>query len=155
MIVQQNCKVKNNGDWDSICPFPIGFVYLSSKSTSPADIYGGQWTKLDDGRFLLPNGSWGSLAGASTHNHEVPIVMDSPSYDRNQIRIYSWRNGDYVPSYGVTSYTSGRLGNWIYVNSSTNQVGGNSSADAGQNTLTSTSDNVPPYRTVFCWYRTA
>lgn len=155
MIDQQNCKVKNNGDWDSICPFPIGFVYLSSQSTSPADIYGGQWTELDDGRFLRPNGSWRSLGGSSSHNHDVPIVMDSPSYDRNQIRIFSWRNGNYQPSYGVTAYQSGRLGNWIYVNSSTNQVGGGSNVDAGNNTLTSTTSVLPPYTTCYCWYRTA
>ena len=155
MIDQQNCKVKNNGDWDSICPFPIGFVYLSSVSTSPANIYGGQWTELDDGRFLRPNGSWNSTGGTTSHNHEIPIVMDSPSYDRNQIRIYSWRNGEFLPSYGVSSYVSGRLGNWIYVNSSTNQVGGNSNADAGSNMLSSTSTHIPSYRTVYCWYRTA
>lgn len=155
MIDQQNCKVKNNGDWDSICPFPIGFVYLSSVSTSPADIYGGQWTELDDGRFLRPQGSWNATGGNTSHNHEIPFVMDSPSYDRNQIRIYSWRNGEFQPSYGVTPYTSGRLGNWIYVNSSTNQVGGNSNTDAGCNSYSSTSNHIPSYRTVYCWYRTA
>lgn len=155
MIDQQNCKVKNSGDWDTICPFPVGFVYLSSVSTSPADIYGGQWTELKDGRFLRPNGSWNSTGGSSSHNHDVPIVMDSPSYDRNQIRIFSWRNGNYQPSYGVTAYQSGRLGNWIYVNSSTNQVGGGSNVDAGNNTLTSTTSVLPPYTTCYCWYRTA
>lgn len=155
MIDQQNCKVKNSGDWDTICPFPVGFVYLGSNSTSPANIYGGQWTALTDGRFLRPSGSWNSTGGSSSHNHDVPIVMDSPSYDRNQIRIFSWRNGEYQPSYGVTSYQSGRLGNWIYVNSSTNQVGGGSNVDAGNNTLTSTTTTLPPYKTCYCWYRTA
>lgn len=157
MIDQQNCKVKNNGDWDSICPFPIGFVYLSSVSTSPANIYGGQWTELDDGRFLRPNGSWNETGGTFSHHHDVPIVMDSPTYDRNQVRIISWRNGDFLPSYGVTPYTGGRIGNYIYVNTgySENVVGGSTSADSGLNMYTSTDSTLPSYRTVYCWYRTA
>ena len=51
MIDLQDVKVKNTEDWDSICPFPVGFVYMSTSKTSPATTYGGQWTNLAENRF--------------------------------------------------------------------------------------------------------
>lgn len=51
MIDLQDMKIKNSADWDSICPFPVGFVYMSTSKTSPATTYGGQWTSIAGNRF--------------------------------------------------------------------------------------------------------
>lgn len=33
-------KVKKDGKFYPVCPFPIGFIYMSSKDVNPAQIYG-------------------------------------------------------------------------------------------------------------------
>lgn len=154
MIDQQNCKVKNSGDWDTICPFPIGFVYLSSVSTSPADIYGGQWTELDDGRFLRPNGSWRSLGGYSTHSHWQSIgkapgeangniyIQDgtgSSASDPSRTSRVVTRSGAVMQSYNFSAAGIGKaVGNSQFREDST-----------------TTASNLPVYTTCYCWYRTA
>lgn len=154
MIDQQNCKVKNSGDWDTICPFPIGFVYLSSVSTSPADIYGGQWTELDDGRFLRPNGSWRSLGGNSTHSHWQSIgkapgetngniyIQDgvgSSASDPSRTSRVVTRSGAIMQSYNFSAAGIGKpVGNSQFREDST-----------------TTASNLPAYTTCYCWYRIA
>lgn len=76
MIDLQDVKVKNTEDWDNICPFPVGFVYMSTSNTSPATTYGGQWSGLTDNRF--PRFVATSVAalgkgGSSTHRHLTTV----------------------------------------------------------------------------------
>ena len=150
MIDQQNCKVKNNGDWDSICPFPIGFVYLSSQSTSPANIYGGQWNALTDGRFLRPYNSWGALGGSNTHNHWQTVGFYGPDgatlYAGSGAAITTTRvvNKGYV---FMSNKNSIDVGNGhVHVT----MPSGNRREDA-----TYTASSLPSYTTCYCWYRTA
>lgn len=42
--------------------WPVGAIYMSSSSTSPASLFGGTWKKIDDNRFWLPSNN--SLAYA-------------------------------------------------------------------------------------------
>lgn len=155
MIDQQNCKVKNNGDWDSICPFPIGFVYLSSVATSPANIYGGQWTELDDGRFLRPNGSWNETGGSSTHVHWTNM-----GHYAGESNVYFQ---DATGSGSSNSTVQSKVGNWSgiilfgfslqYTNP---PIGGSfEESTKSRKDSTESSSTIPIYRTVYCWYRTA
>ena len=48
----QNVQVRTGSGFETVCPFPVGAIYQSTSSTSPASIYGGGWTPLTDGRFL-------------------------------------------------------------------------------------------------------
>ena len=36
--------------------FPIGYIYISTDTTSPAELFGGSWTRLS-GYFLYATGS--------------------------------------------------------------------------------------------------
>lgn len=54
-----------------INPYPVGAIYMSVNSTSPASIFGGSWTQLQN-RFLLGAGSSysnGATGGSATHTH--------------------------------------------------------------------------------------
>ena len=62
---QQNVKVRVNSSFETICPFPVGYVYMSSKSTSPANIYGGTWSAISGGRYMRAAGAWGN-GGSNT-----------------------------------------------------------------------------------------
>lgn len=51
--------------------YPIGSIYLSENSTSPATLFGGTWTQIKD-KFLLTAGDTykaGNTGGSSTHKH--------------------------------------------------------------------------------------
>ena len=154
MIDQQNCKVKNSGDWDTICPFPVGFIYLSSTTTSPADIYGGQWSALTDGRFLRPNGSWRVLGGVNSHSHWQSIGkapgdsngniylqdgIGSSASDPSRTSRVVTRSGAIMMSYNFAAANIGKsVGNSMFREDST-----------------TTASNLPAYTTCYCWYRTA
>lgn len=76
MIDLQDVKVKNTEDWDSICPFPVGFVYMSTSKTSPATTYGGQWSGLTDSRFprfVATTVAVLAKGGSTTHRHLTTI----------------------------------------------------------------------------------
>lgn len=135
--------------------YPVGSFYISYESTSPAELFGGDWTAIT-GRFPYFN-SGISVGGASSHKHVVPIFMDSPAYDRNQIRILSWRSSSYGPIWGDDGGDSSRAANMIYVNTnrSNDTVGGNNTAGNGPCMNSGTASSLPPYQTVYAWRRIA
>lgn len=62
-----------SSDWEAI--YPVGSIYMSANSTSPATLFGGTWTQIQD-QFLLCAGSTysaGSTGGSATmaHTHSV------------------------------------------------------------------------------------
>jgi len=67
MIDQQNMQVKNGSTWHTICPFPVGFIYLAATSTSPGITFGGTWAALSSGYFLRPAGTFSGTGGEATH----------------------------------------------------------------------------------------
>lgn len=84
----QNVQVRTGSGFETVCPFPVGAIYQSTSSTSPASIYGGGWTPLTDGRFLRPQGSWNNLGGENEHkltvaemprhNHKQQVAVNQP-----------------------------------------------------------------------------
>lgn len=134
--------------------YPVGAVYMSTNETSPAEIFGGTWSQLTN-KFLYASTNT-ATGGSTTHIHHVPIGMDSPTYDHNQIRIFGWRNASYRPIYG-TYEQSNSLSNYVYVNTNNGNstVGGNVSQQGSINTISSSASSLPPYQGVYCWIRTA
>lgn len=167
MIDLQDVKVKNTEDWDSICPFPVGFVYMSTSKTSPATTYGGQWSGLTDSRFpRFVATTVGALAkgGSSTHRHlttigkargeyflyindgdnNIPGEWTDPTYGA----IY---NAQFAPMALVSS--SNTSGNRLNVN----QLPGYTVIQNTPSRFNSTggTNSVPPYVSLYAWYRTA
>lgn len=97
MINLQNVKAKSGSIWHTICPFPVGFIYMSYTNTSPASTFGGQWTAIR-GRFLYANASNGT-GGSNTMSFEP----------RGHIRLgdFMKNSAEEVKSLGLTpSYPS-------------------------------------------------
>lgn len=75
MIEQVNFKVKSGSAFTTICPFPIGYIYMASVSTSPASTFGGTWNAITDGRLWSPSDSYNVTSGSWTHTltiNEIP-----------------------------------------------------------------------------------
>lgn len=147
--------------------YPIGSIYLSVNSTSPATLFGGSWTQLKD-RFLLGAGSTyssGATGGAATHKLSV-AEMPSHAHDTpffNNMTNNGEMKSDFVGVFGKGVTASQALKNtgqsstmemwWI---NQTNTAEGNewayltSAKGSG-----SAHNNMPPYLVVYMWKRTA
>ena len=114
--------------------YPVGAVYISVNSTSPASLFGGTWEQLKD-RFLLAAGSTysaGSTGGESTHKLTID---EMPShFHRATTRTSA---GNYQGYFATTSNTTDTIGDI-----ETKIEGG----DAAHN-------NMPPYIAVYMWKR--
>ena len=115
---------------------PVGCLYMSFESTSPATLFGGSWTQLKD-RFLLAVGdtykSAGLIGGEADH---TLTVAEMPSHrhgaSEGQFHAYTGSNGADTVS-GGTNFKSIQY---------TANVGGGGSHN-----------NMPPYITVYVWRR--
>ena len=68
--------------------YPVGSIYMSVNSTSPADLFGGTWEAMPAGRVLLAQGTseWGVeyQAGSTGGEHEHQLsVGELPSHSHN------------------------------------------------------------------------
>lgn len=120
--------------------YPVGAVYISYNSTSPASLFGGSWTPIT-GRFPYFNAGT-STGGSNTHTlskNEIPShVHDSP---RPQT-VNSYNNGGSVYGSALTGAWAigGQYGGILYT--------GGTGGGAAHN-------NMPAYQTLYAWRRTA
>lgn len=129
--------------------YPVGAIYMSTVSTSPASLFGGTWQQLED-RFLLGAGtnySAGVTGGEATH---TLTVEEMPSH----YHVQSSNNGNYRYKQ-VYNYegTPGTLTGIKEVNEriTTGQYYVETEpAGSGQ-----AHNNMPPYLVVYMWKRTA
>lgn len=126
--------------------YPVGAVYISWSSTSPASLFGGSWSEIK-GRFPYFNHGTGT-GGENTHKL---TVKEMPSHNHTghgtsgvdfTLGIHSSAAGSVSRS---TSFVEGGSGNkWIRFTHSTQSTGGNSAHQ-----------NMPSYQTFYAWRRTA
>jgi len=83
--------------------YPVGAIYMSVNSTSPATLFGGTWTQLKD-RFLLGAGdtySNGSTGGAAT---VTLTTQNMPSHNHS---LGNHKHGLNSHTHGLNSHTHG------------------------------------------------
>lgn len=125
--------------------YPVGAIYLSVNSTSPADLFGGTWEQLKD-RFLLGVGDIykeDTTGGEASH---ILTVDEMPRHNHvGLMTVEGELNYDFNRSGAADS--GGGYGTSIgsdWVNIQTRYTG----ADRPHN-------NMPPYLAVYMWKRTA
>lgn len=117
--------------------YPVGSIYMSVNSTSPATFLGGTWVQLKD-RFLLGAGdtySNGATGGEATHTLTVD-EMPAHTHDMN-----GWQG---------TQGTGAWLPNTPSAQANVVATESVQSAGGGQ-----AHNNMPPYLVVYMWKRTA
>lgn len=115
--------------------YPVGSIYMSVNSTSPATLFGGTWQQLQN-RFLIGAGdiySNGATGGATT----VTLTTD-------QIPSHIHQTG-YRSVYPSTGNATALVG---YANSASSGTSSTSSTGSGNS-----HDNMPPYLAVYIWKR--
>lgn len=125
--------------------YPVGAIYISTVSTSPASLFGGTWEQLS-GQFLLASSST-YTAGSSGGSETVTLTVDQmPSHQHKPLYMdrtsYKLRNrGNFGGgSYSSAVTTEGTSNNNIF----TANTGGGKAHN-----------NMPPYLAVYMWKRTA
>ena len=114
--------------------YPVGSIYMSVNSTSPATLFGGTWEQLEN-RFLLGAGSSytaGSTGGEETH---TLTIDEMPSHN-----------------HGFKRTTNAISSGSNFARMATNGTG-------DDNLITNTGggqahNNMPPYLAVYIWKRT-
>lgn len=144
--------------------YPVGSIYLSINSASPADLFGGTWERIKD-KFLLASGdtySAGSTGGEAEH------TLSAAEMPRHAHTVRIWdpqgtrgdAQGAYAATYGATlvtvPYGATTPLTW---NNSTPHVADNGLGDPAGVTEFSGGEqphnNLPPYLAVYAWKRTA
>ena len=135
--------------------YPIGSIYMSVSSTSPATLFGGTWTQLKD-RFLLGAGdtySNGNTGGSSTVTLTT-AQMPSHSHGSGASGYYfSTAKPLSTDSVGRRKMASGTAAYATTASSSADDLGERSATGtAGSG---SAHNNMPPYIVKYCWERIA
>ena len=147
--------------------YPVGSIYTSMNSTDPSELFGGTWEQITD-RFLYCADSSGTTGGSSTiteanlpaHTHTFSgtnassVLNVLPISNANILTNVSGGGNLSVTSRGGSGTSS-----CVSLENSTSEtcdkltfnytpVGTLSSTGSGEEFL-------PPYITVYAWYRTA
>lgn len=139
--------VETNNVW--AVSYPVGSIYMSTSSTSPATIFGGgTWEQIEN-RFLLAAGSEyeaGTTGGEAEHALELE---EMPSHYHP---IYAPNAGGAEEGAALGFPTVGDKKTWWIEASKTGVRGGRKGAKDGE---ARAHNNMPPYITVYVWKRTA
>ena len=140
--------------------YPVGAVYISANSTSPASLFGGTWESIS-GRFLLAAGSTysaGSTGGEATHTlkeSELPNItgtVTSGSGAGGGSTSTGYGNFRSVTGVFTTSlacmYTSDAADKNTWPSSATSYQKISMSFGGG-----ASHNNMPPYLAVYMWER--
>lgn len=86
---------KDNTTFDKLSFFPVGAIYISAQDTSPSQLFGGVWEKIE-GVFLLGSSSSytnGSIGGEETHTLSLEEIP-SHSHEYSHLTIGSYGGGN-------------------------------------------------------------
>lgn len=157
--------------------YPVGSIYMSTVDVDPSTLFGGTWERIKD-TFLLcagDNYEAGSVGGSETHTHSNPstgstaiTVAQMPSHSHSgtthtigpvyrSYNIGDWNGNSWVSrTQGAEGISGGGTCQWAGY-SWTDSVANTGSGEGHSHTVgdTSSSSNMPPYLTVYCWRRTA
>lgn len=125
--------------------YPVGAIYMSVNSTSPATLFGGTWVQIKD-TFLLAAGttySAGATGGSATNTHHH---YSSVGFDGSNAYFTQAADSNNVGSRVVTTYGT-------HISASANY---STSKTLRENTTYVETINImPPYLAVYVWKRTA
>lgn len=133
--------------------YPVGAVYISLSSTSPATLFGGTWEKIS-GRFLLATGTcaansdsyFGSIKAPNTWN---PGLGSTGGEDYHTLTTSEMPQHSHQIPYGYGTAGNG-TGNSYYT-----YLYGGTDTWTHQTGSGTRHNNMPPYLAVNMWKRTA
>lgn len=121
--------------------YPVGSIYLSFESASPAELFGGAWEQIKD-CFLL---AAGDLYEAQSTGGEAEHTLTESEMPSHRHMVYSAvMNGGNINYARVSAGGNTDSGPTIYRTGDTSRAGGGAAHN-----------NMPPYLAVYAWKRIA
>lgn len=133
----------------NLANYPIGSIYMSTNSISPASIFGGTWERLKD-RFLLAAGD--TYAAGSTGG-EAQHTLTTDEIPKHRHSSDSYQNG-----YPSTYLDGGKYCTWVNYGKTNNNEPDTSDGGPIRTSWVGGGqphNNMPPYLAVYIWKRTA
>lgn len=136
--------------------YPIGSVYLSTTSTSPASIIGGSWTAVTGACLAAQGDNYGSAASYSGSDTQVPqhshyATDNDDSWHYSKFKIQGSRCGK------LSIYSGGSTNVIRYIYASNEGYedldNSNTTANDGLNIISGAA--TPYHFSLYVWYRTA
>lgn len=119
--------------------YPVGSIYQSMSTTSPADFIGGTWTRLDSDTFIC-NGTPGATGGA---NERKLSIKNLPSN--------IWLVGGTCKNHGLPTQLSTLFSNGNMFGIEASRITDNANEQYSYEPF----DNRPKYRAFSIYFRTA
>lgn len=136
--------------------YPVGSIYMSINSASPAILFGGTWEQIKD-RFLIgAGGNYGIEEQGGTESHEHSLNGNGYALISNldgQPRNFAMKRCSIANEYKINEgVVTGDLSNVSMAN-----VSGVNAIQYGTSLggTTAATSNIPPYLAVYMWQRTA
>jgi len=129
---------------DKLLPYPVGAIYTSVLSTSPASLFGGTWVAFGAGRVLVGINSSDSDFNQSQETGGAKTVAlsiaEMPAHTHtDSLQLYTNRSSSSGPRIEGTSSSTLEAN----LSVTTNSTGGGAAHE-----------NMPPYIVVYMWKRT-
>ena len=122
---------------------PVGSLYISENSTSPAELFGGTWERIE-GKFIMGAGDT-YPAGSTGGEAKVAITVEQmPRHKHDWIGVMNKRKGEIDHSNYAPDISED------YLVSSYNSKAGVQYAGEGK-----PHNNIPPYYSMYIWRRVA
>lgn len=163
-----NVPVKFSGKTLFDIVYPVGAIYMSVSSTSPATLFGGTWERIEN-RFLLAAGSSytaGKTGGAKTvtlteaqipsHTHSVNLNTGNSGVHTHVVYRYASGSGNWGANPSGRDCATTKDGGMIMgiadsAGEHNHAISGNTGSTGGSKSHS----NMPPYLVVYMWKRTA
>ena len=134
---------------DKLLPYPVGAIYTSVLSTSPASLFGGTWEAFGSGRVLVGRDSSDSDFNVSEETGGSKTSTATSSVPRDGWGSYQISGGFPEPS------TSGRLVTGFGSTEPGEKLESQGHASSNRNVTSSAFSVLQPYIVVYMWKRTA
>ncbi len=130
-ITLSDIYIKGSTDWNAYLDliYPIGSIYITTSSTSPASSIGGSWAQMEPGNFLMTAGETYNVlsSGGSTsvtHDHTAEGYLTaciSPNAHASGYTYYKLQGTSYTPRWrigtsGSLVSASGSMTEGVYIN---------------------------------------
>ena len=140
-----NIYIKDSADWNTYLDliYPVGSIYITTSSTSPASSIGGSWSKIEPGTFLMAAGEIYNVLSTGRANTHTLTVSEMPRHMHTADMAWIENTGGQTITRGKFVYRdSGRTtAQPVWEVSSTG--------------LNQPHNNMPKYIAVNIYYRTA
>lgn len=170
--MSKSIKLKNNAFIDSTgivhnkkiladILYPVGSIYLSVNSTSPADLFGGTWEQITN-KFLYCTTTSNTTGGSNSVEYTPTGNINGHTLTIDEIPSHTHKVDRY-DSVGLNNHpiSSGNNYQGICAEGSpsarmtTTGAGGGKAHGHGFTGTKATINTMPAYYTVYCWRRTA